>query len=285
MSMRSRVGRVIRTALGELLGGRLVSITYRGSRFYVDLGDGVIGWRLLLGLGFEEASKDLFLRMLRPGDVIFDIGANIGDYTLPTAYAVGSAGRVFAFEPVERSFRVLSKNIACNNMDNVVALQCAVGDSDGVAPIYWDRSNFGGNSLNPNATTDLGSVSNVEISRLDTVCFRRGIIPDLVKVDVQGAELKVLRGALGLLGNGKTAFWLEFWPAGLEAFGGSRREFAELIFSGLRQAYRIAEGQLEPVSRNQLVELAMHDGYTDILSVPRDWFADRNLDSLKLNSR
>ena len=277
MSLKSRLGRSVRRNLGMLLGGRLACINYRGFKFYVDLGDGVISWRLLLGFGFEEKSKDLILRLVREGDVIFDVGANIGDYTLPLSAAIGPKGAVWAFEPVRRSFVVLSKNIEKNRIQNVLAREIAVGDADGRCTIYCDASNFGGNSLMVDATTDKGAVLDVAITRLDTVCALGQIVPDLVKVDVQGAELGVLAGAAHLLGNDRTAFWLEYWPAGLAAFGGSVREFGDLAFRNGRAVYTIDGNRLTPIDQPSLEALAMPDGYADIFSVPSGWFERRNI--------
>lgn len=277
MSIKSKIGRYVRRRMGVVLGGRLAPTRYRGFKFYIDLGDGVISWRLLLGFGFEEKSKDLILRLVKKGDVIFDIGANIGDYSLPLSAAVGSGGAVFAYEPVRRAFRVLAKNIEANRIGNVRVNEIAVGDVDGRCEIYCDSSNFGGNSLMAEATTDRGATLNVPITRLDTVCAANQIVPDLVKVDVQGAELRVLAGAVKLLCNDRTVFWLEYWPAGLAAFGGSVREFCAFAFRNERAVYTIDGDVLVSINQANLEVLAMSVGYVDILSVPKGWFERRNI--------
>lgn len=277
MSLKSQLGRFVRTKMGLALGGRLVTITYRNFRFKVDLGDGVVSWRLILGMGFEEKSKDLLLAMLRSRDEVIDVGANIGDYTLPIARAVGPHGKVWAFEPVGRSFHVLLHNIRQNNAANATPIESAVGDLDGTCTMHCDSSNFGGNSLKAESTVDCGEAIQVPIVRLDTFCSQNNISPDLVKADVQGAELLLLRGARSLNKNTKTAFWLEYWPAGLLTFGVSPQDFEQEISANGRSVYRVMDGKLIIVRKGQLGDIPLPGGFVDLVSVPPDWLESRQL--------
>src|SRR5712692_81229 len=88
--------------------------------------------RVLLST-YEREQTALFRRAVRPGDVVFDIGAHAGYYTLLASALVGPTGKVFAFEPDTRNYRMLEKQIAINRCSNVVLSSSAVSDSNGVA--------------------------------------------------------------------------------------------------------------------------------------------------------
>lgn len=275
MSLKSQFGKYVRRKLAKHFEGRLLSIRYRGFKFYIDLGDGVISWRLLLGIGYEEKSKDLAMSLVRLGDCVIDVGANIGDYTLPFSAVVGPKGRVIAFEPAHRSFIVLQKNIGRNGARNVEAYEAAVGDADGTCTLCYDATNFGGNSLSASAMVAVGTGFKVPLKRLDTFCESARIVPDLIKADVQGAESLMLTGATRLLENDRTAFWIEFWPAGLVAFGCTVAQLLELLGSHQRKLYLIDEGKLVPILIDQIGNMPLQHGYADILSAPQGWLEAR----------
>ncbi|HWZ58637.1 MAG TPA: FkbM family methyltransferase, partial [Gemmatimonadaceae bacterium] len=105
------------------------------------LGGPLRGWRWIpaaashgcwLGT-FERAEQDVFARTVRPGDVVYDLGANVGFYTLLAARLAGPTGRVVAFEPVPRNLGYLRRHIALNQCENVTVVAAAVSDRSGTA--------------------------------------------------------------------------------------------------------------------------------------------------------
>ncbi len=139
-----------------------------------------------------ESELDLLLRFCRDGDVVVDVGANIGSHTIAFAKAVGANGAVFALEPQRLPFQLLCGNIALNVLTNVHALQKAAGAQAGRAKIPalpWDEPhNFGAVSiLNRSSPGD-----DIEVVTLDSLT-----LPScrLIKVDVEGMEPDVLAGA------------------------------------------------------------------------------------------
>ncbi len=140
-----------------------------------------------------ESELDLLLRFCRPGDTVIDVGANIGSHTIAFANAVGKSGAVYAFEPQRLPFQMLCGNAAVNGLTNVRALHKAAGAQDGTARIAapaWDEAhNFGAVAIG-DATS--GGGEKVEVIALDSL-----ELPGcrLIKVDVEGMEPDVIRGA------------------------------------------------------------------------------------------
>jgi FkbM family methyltransferase len=133
----------------------------------------------------------MFALLLQPGDVVLEVGANIGAHTLPLARAVGAAGRVYAIEPQRRLFQMLCANLALNDLRNVHVRQQGLGAAPEVlrvsTPAASAPANYGGVSL-----ARQGEES-VEVVTLDHLRFDR---LDLIKIDVEGMEEAVLRGGV-----------------------------------------------------------------------------------------
>lgn len=143
-------------------------------------------------LGSYEAEKQRAIAaILRPGDTFVDIGANTGFFTLLGARRVGPTGTVVAVEPLQRNTDYLNRHIALNRLANVVVVRKAVSDFDG-------RSSFSEEGWSTGRLSP-GAKSTVEVTTLDSLVHELGVKPDVVKVDVEGAEIDLLRGARRLL--------------------------------------------------------------------------------------
>jgi FkbM family methyltransferase len=186
---------------------------------WVDVSDRVIATRLLGEGIWEPAETATFLSCLKPGTCVFDVGANIGYYTLLAARAVGPAGVVYAFEPEPRNFALLSRSVAENGFTNVRALAAAVSDRAGRSRLHLDGANFGAHSFEVGSLrTPTGRFVDVDAVPLDRFVdeartFEAGVV---VKIDVQGAEALVVEGARELLALPRATVFLEFWPEALE---------------------------------------------------------------------
>jgi FkbM family methyltransferase len=154
------------------------------------LNDTYIGRSLELYGEYSEAEIQVFRFLLRPGDVVLDAGANIGALTLPFSHLVGEQGAVIAFEPQRPMFYLLCANVAINTIENVVAIQAALGAVPGTirVPVLRPQAhlNFGGVSVGGD------SGDPVRLRTIDSLA-----IPNLrlIKIDVEGAELGVIQGA------------------------------------------------------------------------------------------
>lgn len=171
-----------------------------GTLFEYPLRD-VIGRALFMGQGFESAELACLKTHLKPGGVMFDVGANAGLFTLTAARLVGPGGHVYAFEPDPRQIALLERNIRLNRLTNVTVVPQAVGHRTGPVPFLLSEDSAL-NSLRENSHPDqkVHQVITVEMTTLDAFIARENIgRVDLVKIDVEGAEQWVLEGAHSLL--------------------------------------------------------------------------------------
>src|ERR1700722_6025896 len=137
---------------------------------------------------------------VRPGDTCLDIGASIGLYTLGFANRLRGEGRVYSFEPDLSSYQLLQRHIALNNFSEIVcAMNLAVSDANRVLKFV---SGLGPTSHAAGPAERAACVSVASFS-LDNVFAGTGIVPDVVKIDVEGLELEVLKGGAGILGQAK----------------------------------------------------------------------------------
>jgi FkbM family methyltransferase len=143
------------------------------------------------------------LAALRENSVAVDIGANLGEWTIPLARAVGAAGRVLAAEPAPRSAAALEATLAANALRQAEVVRCAVGDHDGsiefAVPIVTSVRIDTGTARLGAAGVDHESF-NVPLRSLDSLAAERGFDRlDLIKIDVEGHERQILDGARAVL--------------------------------------------------------------------------------------
>jgi FkbM family methyltransferase len=172
-----------RSAVVRILRGHL-----RGQKWIV----GSAVHRCWLGY-YEYEKQQRVAREVRPNGVFWDIGANVGFYSLLASKLVGS-GRVFAFEPAPRNLTYLRKHLALNRVTNVEVLAIAVGDRNGTSCFETEETGFMGRLSNEGRIGE-GKVM-VPIATLDSLMEQEKVLPpDCVKMDIEGAELLALRGA------------------------------------------------------------------------------------------
>jgi FkbM family methyltransferase len=152
---------------------------------------------------------DAFRAAVQPGTVALDVGANVGAYTLLLGQWVRPGGRVFAFEPAPEAFGGLSAHVRLNGLgDGVTCVRAAASSSTGTATLAVDGLS-GANRLDASAGGE-----RVDTVTLDDFCRREGIRPSFIKIDVEGAELDVLRGARETIreGGDGLALFVEMHP-------------------------------------------------------------------------
>ncbi len=137
----------------------------------------------------EKEIKDYFC--LKSG-IFVDIGANIGKYTVIAGRKLGNRGKVVSIEPEPSNFKILERNIRLNKLNNVVSEQAACSSKEGNINLYLRRTGTGGHSL----VRKSGEKIIVKSLKLDSILIKHKIKRiSLIKIDAEGAEYEVLRGA------------------------------------------------------------------------------------------
>lgn len=148
------------------------------------------------GRGTNEIPvQEALQRHTTPGSVVFDIGANVGFFTVLAARLVGADGRVFAFEPVPENAAQIRRNAGLNRLDNITVVEKAVTDTAGRGQLVLARYSGGAALSTAERPPDATDAVTVDLVTIDGA-IRGGDIapPSVVKIDVEGAEIEVLRG-------------------------------------------------------------------------------------------
>jgi FkbM family methyltransferase len=159
-----------------------------------------------LQVAFTEYEKHI-LKVFKPrrGDVVIDVGAYIGyPYTLKSAKLVGDSGLVISIEPDPRNFRILAMNVESNSLNNTTLLNVAVSEKDGESLLYIRRAPMVSRIYIPQKAKPSNVVDAVRVKTrsIDSILEQYSISKvDWIKIDAEGAEMLILRGAKGLLSS------------------------------------------------------------------------------------
>jgi FkbM family methyltransferase len=201
INYQSFLGKLIRLPLHLIPKTMVLPILQgglRGKKWIV--GSGEHGY----WLGSYEYQKRLaFEKNITQNTVVYDIGANVGYFSLLAAVLTGPQGQVVAFEPLPRNVAFLNKHIAINCLDNIKLIEAAVSDREGKAAFTLGASTAMGH---------IGETGEIEVAlvSLDAL-LDKGVIkpPDTIKIDVEGAEFEVLKGARNILSQYRPILFLD----------------------------------------------------------------------------
>jgi FkbM family methyltransferase len=174
-------------------------------------------------LGWNPDEYRAFREVVGPGMTALDVGANVGAYALLLGQWVGRSGSVYAFEPVPETFDGLVRHIDLNGLRDVVHPVCeAVGAAPATAALVA-AGTHGENRLAVSAAEATGAID-VLVTSVDEFCARHHLTPSFIKVDVEGAELDVLRGARETIrrSGSDLSLFVEMHPSAWPALGVSR---------------------------------------------------------------
>jgi FkbM family methyltransferase len=204
---------------------------------------------------FERMETEFVKRLLRRDMTVVDAGAHHGLYTLLASKRVGWDGRVIAVEPSPRECQRLEKHLRLNRCSNTELVPCALGENPGETDLYLvDGFQDWCNSLRPPAVDEPTRTVRVSVRRLDDVLAELGVSKvDFIKLDVEGAELSVLYGAMKLLHrDSRPAILAEVQDTRTQPWGYAAREIIQFL---IRMDYRwfaiAAKGALLPISCDQ----------------------------------
>ena len=171
--------------------------------------ENINGFKMYLDLKNDRGiSKDLFIfkkreflstdflqnqEVIKPGDTILDIGANIGYYALLESRLTGPSGKVYAIEPVSNNYHILLKNIKLNSIKNIKTFKLAIGSERKKGEIYVaDKGNI--SSFIYKKEANLINKEEVQIMTVDDFAFEHRISPDFIRMDVEGYEKEIIQG-------------------------------------------------------------------------------------------
>jgi FkbM family methyltransferase len=186
---------------------------------------------------------------IRVGDIIADVGAFIGVYTVALARRVGNTGKVIAFEPDVKSCSLLRRHIALNNVSsNVEVVDVAIGDADGTLRFHAAETGAESESRVIPPDTFIAGKESVEVQSKTLDNFFDNKQVDIIKIDVEGYEEKVLRGAQNILKRKSgypRAIFVEVHPYAWDEFGTESERLLSLLTS---ENYRIENADGTAVS-------------------------------------
>jgi FkbM family methyltransferase len=249
------VGWFYRRTVSLAFGEQEFSTDVRGLRLTVPGGDHVFTAGLAGGF-YEAIELDLMERLAAHSRVVLDVGANIGIHTCVAAAHLPEGGLLIGFEPVPGNLAYLRRNLARNGLSERVRIESsAVGEAPGETVIHLDRSS-GNHSLASGVVGGNHGSLPVQVITLDGYLAGAGVPGpvDLMKVDVEGYDGYVLRGAAGLLREQRPTLLAEFVPSHLANAGFDSGEFLDIIFDTYEYVYVIDEprGRLDRGRRDDL---------------------------------
>ncbi len=206
---------------------------------------------------FEPSVSTLMKKEIKEGMIAFDLGANIGCFTVLLSKLVGDAGHVYAFEPDPYLFEILKENIELNNIHNVSSFSLAVSNTSVIGKFSLNTSQDGDNRLDSismnNNSIDIKTIT------LDEFCDKNRTKADFIKMDIQGSEPKVFEGMKKLIStNPEIKIITEFYPPAIIDVGSSPNDF---INSLAKSGFIIKEilddklGQTQLISKKNLLRV------------------------------
>ncbi len=209
-----------------------------GNKLFLDKNDSLC---LSINGIYEEFETSIVKNEVHLGDIVIDIGANIGYYTLIFAKLVGEKGKVFAFEPDPTNFQLLKKNVEINGFKNVVLEQKALSDTQGKMMLSLNNENTAGHHLDFKHDDTINSIE-VDVLSLDEYFSNKNIDINFIKMDVEGAESNVIQGMTNILKNSKNLKMIvEYNPNAINQLGLNPENYLNLLLENKFSLYDINE--------------------------------------------
>lgn len=254
-NLLSRLG-IERFYLGKVVSNFIIShlkpdfVVVQGHKMFLDSKDSL---RLSIYRAHETLEMEA-IKKIEKGDVVLDVGAHIGYYTLIFAKLVGEEGKVFAFEPDPDNFALLKKNVEMNGYRNVIFVPKAVSNRTGKIRLYLSEENSGDHRIYD--SHDCRQSIQIESIRLDDYFKDYDGKIDFIKMDIEGAEWAALQGMSRLLMKNKNLKIIsEFWPLGLKRSGFAPEEYLKSLVQSGFELYHVNEKKkkIEAIDINEFL--------------------------------
>ena len=214
---------------------------------------------------FEPVETEIVKKEIKENDIILDIGANIGYYSLIFAQLTGKSGKVYSFEPDPTNFEILKKNILVNKHENVILENKAVSNKEGNLKLYLSTENNGMHRIYPSKwckeSIDINSI------KIDNY-FNKNQKIDFIKLDIEGAEYDALLGMESIIQNNENiVIFIEFVPTSLEEHGTNPEKVIDFFINHKFKIFKInniAEKK-EEISKEELLNFKNKDKVTNLI--------------------
>ena len=215
----------------------------------------------------EKRELALLRTLVERGMTIADIGANVGFYAMQMGHWVGASGRVHAFEPDPFTFELLRRRAAAAAPPNIEVRPFALGGARRTATLYCSAYNRADNRVGQRHDEPNVEAIEIQVRTLDDCLAERGLATvDAMKIDVQGHEAKVLRGAQKAIERGVRWIWLEYSPDHLRGAGTDPEQFLESLGTLGMDLFEVTErGTLEPLRDYRAHARKIGAGYGDVV--------------------
>ena len=191
----------------------------------------------------HNAGFRAWVEACRDKKVVFDIGAHIGLYALPASKVLAPQGRLYAFEPAKGNRELFKRHIQYNKISNIEVMSDLVGNEQkqGVQFFETDLVHGMNTIVQESVVHKSGALQFHRVLKnqicLDDFCRERGIKPEIMKIDVEGGELRVLQGARNVLEYARPLIFLSVHPTHLQHLGTSVRDLEKLLHTVGYAAY------------------------------------------------
>ena len=252
-----------RTTAVYVGNNRVLCRTRNGYKMFVDSRDVSLAPHIILEGVWEEATESVLRSLVTPGMTVIEVGSNVGFFSLILAHCVGKNGRFVGFEADPELAMIARDNVEINGFHHqATIIEAAAGASDGKISFFRaDRHRGNGTVLSdleqiPHNRTDTRQELEVDLIRLDSYCHQANVVPDLIKIDAEGAESAILAGAHSCMQSMRPlTLVLEFAPRFVQTAGDDPTAFLDRLASAGFTLHVIDERKrtMRPTSHNELL--------------------------------
>jgi len=224
------------------------------NKMYINYKDRLSSVPLIFWGEWEEFELDLFTKYIEPGMNIIDIGASNGYYTLAAAHETGEKGKIFAFEPDPDSYDLILKNVKLNNFKNCIVEQKAVSDNKGEIKLFYSENRDLNSIIYPGNEENYFIVESV---KLDEYMEKYKYEVDIIKMDIEGAEMHAFMGMEKILQKNKNIkIFTEFCPFAINRSKYTAKQFLNFFLEMKFKIYEVndKEKKISEVSVDSLME-------------------------------
>ena len=194
----------------------------------------------------------MFIRKyINEGDTVWDVGANIGYFSLEFARSVGPKGKVLSFEPHPEIFKVLQRNVSRNRYQNINLQNVACGEQTTISKLYFSTENEGNHKIIRNSSSN----DSVDIKVVKLSSFLETHTPRLIKMDIEGAELFALKGlGADYLKNNSVDFVIEYHPYEMSFFNVEGEELLDFFIEAGYTFRNLATGSFPIIDKDSILK-------------------------------